>query len=319
MASSKLLLDYTAFPEPSTLVAFSGALTGRSSEKRHEDSIKGALKHPDARLALFGPKSDVLLSSDAALTPFMAIDTPIKNLCDPRFIVLLGHKATGEPLLVARANMKDEEDIPQGFEAHGLRALYMADALHHADLANLGYGHALLSWHKSAQFCGRCGGTTQAKDGGTKRSCDLCGGDQFPRTDPVAIMLITHRDRCLLGRTPNFVEGMYSCLAGFVEQGETLEEAVRRETLEEAGVKVGKVAYHASQPWPFPHSLMLGCMGEALDPDITVDYDEMEDCAWFSREDVRQMFDGTHPTGKMIPPGGAIATHIIRAWLDDDG
>lgn len=317
MRQSESLLGYTVFPEPSTKVAFAGAVAGRSSEKRHADSVSSALSNPHTQIALFGFKSDVLLRSGKTLSPFQTINDAHKSLIDPSQTVLLGHKADGAPLLVARTKMANEDDIPQGFDAKGLRMLYMEEEVSSEDLANLGYGHALLSWHGACQYCGRCGGTTQSTDGGAKRICDTCNAEHFPRTDPVAIMLITHDDKCLLGRTPNFIEGMYSCLAGFVEQGETLEEAVRRETLEEAGVVVGKVAYHSSQPWPFPHSLMLGCMGEALDPKITVDYDEMEDCAWFTREDVRLMLAGQHPSGKLIPPGGAIATHIIRAWLDE--
>ena len=115
-----------------------------------------------------------------------------------------------------------------------------------------------------------------------------CGAEHFPRTDPVAIMLAVTRDRCLLGRGPHFGPGMYSALAGFIEPGETIEDAVRRETFEESGIRLGRVAYHASQPWPFPYSLMIGCYGEALNEDIQADLTELEACRWFERVGILQ-------------------------------
>lgn len=312
-SQSPLLLPYVAYPEPSHFVAFAASLANRSTEKRGVDASRTALDHPSAQIALFGAGSDVLLHDDAPQTVFAPVGAMAREHLEAASLLLLGHDAAHNPILAAR--IKDAEALPSGYTAIGLRALYLAQTIATADLSNLGYAHALLSWNENTRFCGRCGGKTSATDGGAKRICDQCQKEHFPRSDPVAIMLITHEDRCLLGRTPNFAPGMYSCLAGFVEQGETMEDAVRREILEESGVIVGKVAYHASQPWPFPHSLMLGCMGEALDPTLAIDHDEMDDCAWFNREDVRQMFAGTHPSGKTIPPGGAIATHLIEAWL----
>lgn len=316
-SKTTLLLPYTAYPEPSRFVAFAHALRGRSSEKRAANSSHEALHHPSAQIALFGMGSDVLMRADQPLTVFAPVNDVALEQIDEGSLLLLGHDAAQNPVLAARTK-EPEATLPLDYIAVGLRALYMAQEISTVDLSNLGYAHALLCWNENTRFCGRCGGATIATDGGTKRVCDQCQKEHFPRSDPVAIMLITHQNQCLLGRTPNFAAGMYSCLAGFVEQGETLEDAVRRETLEEAGVLVGKVAYHASQPWPFPHSLMLGCIGEALDPTLNIDHEEMDDCSWFSREDVRLMFAGTHPSGKSIPPGGAIATHLIRAWLEAD-
>ena len=152
--------------------------------------------------------------------------------------------------------------------------------------------------------------------GGAKRRCESCGAEHFPRTDPVVIMLAVRDGRCLLGRGPQFPEGWYSTLAGFVEPGETVEEAVRREILEESGIRIGTVTYLASQPWPFPHSLMLGCLGEAIGDTIDFDKTELEDCRWFSRDEVAQMLAGTHPEGIVSPPGGAIARALIRYWAE---
>jgi NAD+ diphosphatase len=131
-------------------------------------------------------------------------------------------------------------------------------------------------------------------------------------------MLALRAGRCLMGRSPHFAPGMYSCLAGFIEPGETIENAVRRETFEEAGIRLGRVAYHASQPWPFPYSLMIGCFGEALDDDIVFDGKELEDCRWFSRDEVLSILRGAHAGGVTVPPPGAIAHHLIRAWAEAD-
>jgi NAD+ diphosphatase len=154
--------------------------------------------------------------------------------------------------------------------------------------------------------------------GGYKRHCLNCNSEHFPRTDPVAIMLAVTQDRCLLGRSPHFIPGMYSALAGFIEPGETIEAAVRRETLEESGIRLGRVAYHASQPWPFPYSLMIGCFGEALNEDISFDGTELEDCRWFGRDEVRAMIAGDASSGIFVPPKAAIAHHLIRAWAESD-
>jgi NAD+ diphosphatase len=154
--------------------------------------------------------------------------------------------------------------------------------------------------------------------GGYRRHCPACGTDHFPRTDPVAIMLTATREKCLLGRGRHFAPGMYSALAGFIEPGETIEAAVRRETLEEAGIRLGRVVYHASQPWPFPYSLMIGCFGEPLNEDIQADLNELEDCRWFNRDEVRTMLDRQHADGLITPPKGAIAHHLIRAWVDSE-
>ena len=146
-----------------------------------------------------------------------------------------------------------------------------------------------------------------------------CKSQIFPRTDPVVIMLAVKGDNCLLGRSPHFAPGWYSCLAGFVEPGETIEQAVRRETFEESGIKIGRVKYHASQPWPFPHSLMIGTYCEALTDKINFDGEELEDCRWFSREEVIKMSENTHPKELRLPPTKSIAAHIMRDWLDKAG
>ncbi len=175
---------------------------------------------------------------------------------------------------------------------------------------------AILGWHKSHQFCSTCGQKSEMKMDGWQRDCAACGGHHFPRTDPVVIMLITKGNSVLMGRSHGWPEGMYSLLAGFVEPGETLEAAVRREVLEEAGISVGSVEYLASQPWPFPSSLMFGCKGEALNHDIVVDPEELDDAQWFTREEMAKVYAGQHPT--VLPARkGAIAHFLIENWLAD--
>ncbi|PRY78113.1 NAD+ diphosphatase [Yoonia maritima] len=175
---------------------------------------------------------------------------------------------------------------------------------------------AIFGWHLSHRFCARCGQESQFSMGGWQRDCPACGGHHFPRTDPVVIMLITHGNSVLLGRSPGWPEGMYSLLAGFVEPGETMEAAVRREVLEEAGIEVGEVSYLASQPWPFPSSLMFGCAGTATSTDITIDPVEIEDAKWVSREDIARSFSGQH--SEILPARkGAIAHFLLENWLAD--
>jgi NAD+ diphosphatase len=178
----------------------------------------------------------------------------------------------------------------------------------------LAQAKSLLYWHKHNGFCGNCGRPTRASAGGSRRECEHCNRHHFPRLEPVAIMLVTEEDRCLLGRQARFPPGMYSCLAGFAEIGETLEDAVRREIMEEAGIKVGRVDYVASQPWPFPSSLMIGCTAEALSREITIDADEIEDARWFTRAETRLMLSREHPDGLTCPPKLAIANLLVGAW-----
>jgi len=173
---------------------------------------------------------------------------------------------------------------------------------------------AMLNWHRSHRFCAKCGAASQVADAGWQRTCPACGAHHFPRTDPVVIMLITHGDNVLLGRSPGWPEGMYSCLAGFVEPGETIEAAVRREVFEESAIRVGEVRYVASQPWPYPASLMFGCHGHAESTEITIDPAEIEAARWVSRSDLLDAFAGTHPEILPARPG-AIAHFLLYQWL----
>jgi NAD+ diphosphatase len=197
-----------------------------------------------------------------------------------------------------------------------LRSLAMQGALTSDDQSLAGQARSLAQWHENARCCGKCGSTTLVKDGGWRRKCWGCGLDWFPRTDPVVIMLVTDGERCILAHEHRYVPGMYSTLAGFLEPGEDIEHAVRREVLEETGVVVGRVDYYRSQPWPFPHSLMLGCIAHAKTTELKVDLSELADARWFSRAEALSMLDGTHPDKLTAPGKHAIAHVLVRAFVE---
>lgn len=201
---------------------------------------------------------------------------------------------------------------------HDLRPMAIEGTLPPETYGLLGEAKSLLHWHARHRFCSNCGQPSDFASGGWRRECKACNALHFPRTDPVVIMLAVHNGDCLLGRQPRFNKGMYSALAGFLEPGESIEDAVRREILEESAIRIGRVSYLASQPWPFPASLMIGCVGEALTRDIVVDKTELEDCRWFSHDDVVKMFERNHPEGFAAPHHLAIAHHLLRAWRDGE-
>lgn len=215
------------------------------------------------------------------------------------------------------ADPNHELALAGGFAFQESRSAAMS--LPTGDTGIVAQARAQVNWHRSHRYCSACGEPTEQEKGGHLRSCPSCGANHFPRTDPVAIMLIVDGEQCLLGQShgPLVRIGMFSALAGFIDQGESIEEAVRREILEEASVAVGDVRYHSSQPWPFPSSLMIGCHGRALSTEIEIDREEMHDVRWVPREDVRAALAGEHPTLK-LPGAMAIAHHLIRAWAEGE-
>ena len=204
-----------------------------------------------------------------------------------------------------------------GFEVSDLRTIAVRGMVDEEHLPPLAEGKSLLIWHSRRRFCSNCGAETKPLDAGWRRDCQNCKMQHFPRTDPVVIMLAIDGERCLLGRSGRFATNSWSCLAGFVEPGETIEEAVRREVHEEAGIVCGEVKYFRSQPWPFPSSLMIGCHAQALSRELTVDYNELEGARWFEREEVAAMLARAHPEGLITPVPIAIAYHIIREWVEN--
>jgi NAD+ diphosphatase len=216
----------------------------------------------------------------------------------------------------------DVSHVEEPLEALGLQDVEFADSraaaarLPSGEPGIIAHGRALIEWHRRHRFCGVCATETEVRDGGSMRKCPSCDTEHFPRTDPVVIMVVWRGDKCILGRQKAWAPGFYSALAGFIDQGETIEEAVAREVLEEVGLKVDAVEYHASQPWPFPSSLMIGCFAHATHDDETVDPVELESARWFTRDELREAFENPGPQhGFNVPARIAIAHHIIKDWV----
>jgi NAD+ diphosphatase len=207
-------------------------------------------------------------------------------------------------------------EIPQAPHALDLRSVIISGTLVRAQIDMLAQARSMLAWHKRHGFCANCGAATHMTDAGYKRACPACNAEHFPRTDPVIIIAVRHRARVLLGRQASWPQGMYSTLAGFMEPGETIEDAARREVKEESGIDVGDVSIVANQPWPFPSSLMIGLVGEAFNADIVIDAKEIEHARWFAQDEIAQMLNGTHPDGFKMPPPIAIAHHLILKAVD---
>jgi len=305
--------DARIFTEASHLNGFAGGSIERWSEGRDEASLAAALANPQAGFYLFVEERPLLQVLDNALQPLFTSAAAEFAGLDPDSLVLLGITPDGPRFAgLVRPQMARSEALQET----DLRSLAVSGAVPPSDLAALGHARSYLYWHATNRFCGRCGGALVAVRGGVSRRCVNCGTEHFPRVDPVVIMLAIDGDRCLLGRQPRFAPGMYSALAGFLEPGETIEEAVRRETKEEAGIRIGRVGYHSSQAWPFPSSLMIGCHAEAISTDVQRDPAELEDCRWFDRGEVQLMLAGAHPDGLAVPPKMAIAHQLIAAFAN---
>ncbi|QSR16379.1 NAD(+) diphosphatase [Novosphingobium sp. KA1] len=297
-------------PPPLLPIAFSGAHLDRADHVRGDPEALAALQGPNARLLRLDGLDAVLAGSGALLWDGLDHAAPDSEL------IFLG--LDGEAGCFAEVPAVTP---PGGPHATPVNWLTMAVLLPY-ELAAYGTARSLVSWHCRHRFCSTCGSGTVLAKGGWQRTCTNpdCGTEHFPRVDPVTIMLVEHEGRALLGRQPRFPEGRYSTLAGFVEPGETVEEAVAREIFEEAGVRVRDVRYVASQPWPFPSSLMIGCYAVAESDGITIDTTELEDARWFTRAEVADALEaiGRNENGKAFgaPPAHAIAHVLMRWWLD---
>jgi len=313
-------------------VTFGGSGLDRAGEVRgNPQALAEMAADPAARTIVFW-RGKPLISSEAP-TGLIRLGLDHKALRDaPEPPILLGRE-DGAPVFAVDLSSWTPENLDEthlgGFtDPSEQRHPSLPDWMVFAELRRVmtwltprdaelaASGKAVYGWHQSHRFCARCGVETEMTQGGWQRSCPDCGASHFPRTDPVVIMLITHGNSVLVGRSPGWPQGMYSLLAGFIEPGETMEAAVRREVFEEAGVRVGDVGYLASQPWPFPASLMLGCWGHATSTDITIDPVEIEDARWITREDMMTISQGLHP--EVLPARkGAIAHFLIERWLED--
>lgn len=302
--------------EASTFNGFAGNVIDRWSEHRDAESVKSALADSRARFYLFAGDKPIYQPGSPPDPLFEVTEATKRGALDTE-VILLGWAEDG-PRLAATL---PPEAIAEGdaLQILDLRSLAMEGAMPANHLGAFAQARSLSHWHQRHQFCANCGAKTAMVSGGYRRDCASCKTQHFPRTDPVAIMLVIKGERCVMGRKSMFLPGMYACLAGFMEPGETIEDAVRRETREESGIIVGRVRYFASQPWPFPSTLMIGCHCEALSEEITPDETELEDCRWFDRDEVRRMIADTHPDGLKLTNPIAIGNRIITAWaLADD-
>jgi NAD+ diphosphatase len=240
------------------------------------------------------------------------------GLIDERAHFALDVSAHEEPLDMLRSPALAAAGIAEGSPAQaGVRFAdlrQLGGRLERHEGALLALARAMMTWHSRHRFCGLCGAPTRSEEAGHMRRCTdpACHTMHFPRTDPAVIMLVTDGDRALLGRNKNFVPGMYSTLAGFVEPGESLEDAVAREVREETAIEVGAVHYHSSQPWPFPANIMLGFYAEATSSAITVDYGELEDARWFERD---WLLSHTDDDSFRLPRLDSIARRLMEDWL----
>jgi NAD+ diphosphatase len=304
---------------PKPRLGYAASRIERAAERRVDAAALAALaRDPESRSYLIGGELVALKKTSGLHDPlFTAADA--RGLGDPAEVAFLG-LLDGAPRFAvslaapAIALLQACPDI----DLVDLRSIAVRGLVDCDHLPPLAECRALLGWHARHRFCPNCSAATRPVDGGWRRDCPSCHALHFPRTDPVVIMLAIDGERCLLGRSHRFQSGMWSCLAGFVEPGETVEEAVRREIREEAGIICGPVAYFASQPWPFPMSLMIGCHAQAQSREIVVDRTELDDARWFERDEVALMLLGQHPAGLTAPLPIAIAHHILRAWVEED-
>ena len=313
-------------------VTFGGSALDRAGEIRGDgDAIAAAREDPASRAILFWRGKPLVSLADPAVLVRLPMDHPVLRKASPENI-LLGREDGAARFAL---NLSDwvPDDLDEGRWAPFLtrpsngiptcpKIWFLQNCaasmtwLSPRDAELAATGKAVFGWHATHGFCACCGVQTEMVQAGWQRRCPACTASHFPRTDPVVIMLVTHGNSVLVGRSPGWPDKMYSLLAGFVEPGETLEAAVRREVFEEVGVRVGAVEYLASQPWPFPASLMFGCAGEALNTELTIDPLEIEDAMWVSKEEMMVAYSGHHPD--ILPARkGAIAHFLIEHWLSD--
>ena len=296
--------------------AFVTNILDRAAHLRGDDAKLMALEsHRDARAYVVYRDSLVVKPEADARRALLRIDEAVKLGANPGTIFLglrdgaplfgMGIAATAVEKLMGRTDVAVTE----------LRGMAMQGVVPPDQLSAIAMAKSMVNWHQRHGFCANCGTRTAMKEGGWKRECPNCKVEHFPRTDPVVIMLVTSGDNCLLGRQKQFLPGMWSCLAGFVEAAETIEDAVRREIFEESGIRCTDINYYMTQPWPYPSSLMIGCTARATSDEIVVDHTELEDARWFSRADVALMHRREHPDGMFAAHPFAIAHHLLGRWL----
>ena len=299
-------------------ITFAGAPMDRAEYRRKDgDWLGDRIMDPESRFLPMSRLRALIDLEDGAeigwRSPLEAID-----LLEEHRPLLLGVRDGRAHFAIEADPRKAPRDAAWNTRGKFVDVRSIAPSLATGEAAILAQARSMIDWHQRHGFCAVCGAPSEMRDAGYMRQCsdESCNAQHFPRTDPVTIMLVFDGDRCLLGRQPRFPEGSYSALAGFMEPGESIEECVRREIWEEADIRVGKVRYVASQPWPFPSSLMIGCFAEAESTEIKIDPNELEDARWFTREQVREMIENCDSNeGLRMPPRLSLAHQLARRWL----
>ena len=302
------------------MIPYTGNPLDRASEKRTDTAwVASKRRDPSSRVLPLWRLQPFLLGSKRSRPPVdLGLLPPdqLESITSPDapciFLGLDGEQAVFA-LDVSEASESTTTELlgPLGYFCEARTASQMVS---YESAAMIAQAKALIDWHQRHGFCPKCGEPTQILDAGYRRLCGKCKAEHFPRVDPVVIMLATFDEVCLIGRGKQFPATMYSALAGFVEPGETIEEAVRRELMEEASLKVGEVTYYATQPWPFPSSLMIGCFAKAANLEAKADGIELAEVRWLERDRARELIAGGEIGGVRVPPPIAIAHHLIRAW-----
>lgn len=299
--------------------AFVSNTLDRAAHLRFSDEKLFALENKSSSRAYVIYRDSLVMKKDGdAQRALLTIDEALKFGANPGTVFLglrdgdavfgMGIGAPAVEKLLTRDDVVVSE----------LRGMAMQGMVPPEQLSAVAQAKSLVSWHQRHGFCANCGAKSSMAEGGWKRVCPSCKTEHFPRTDPVVIMLVEKGDKCLLGRQKQFAPGMYSCLAGFVEAAETIEDAVKREIFEESGIRCTDVTYYMTQPWPYPSSLMIGCSARAISDEITVDKMELEDARWFDRDEAMLMWKREHPDGLAGPHPFAIAHHLLGRWLHPD-
>ena len=321
---------YTTFSRPPLSECPADTFDRCQAKAKDKAWLAAEAARADARTLLISENDLPMYVPPRDIVTFLVGPTTLESDLPNVEAYFLGRDKAGYPYFVRAVGASERETIgsmvfapPAPSESYKLKLVSLrsvAAQLSGHEASVVAHAKSLVEWHQVARFCGKCGTKTVVQEGGLSRKCTnaQCGLPVYPRTNPVAIMVVLSPDgnRCLLGQTKaRYIGNVYSCLAGFVDQGESLEDAVRRETMEEAGVPVGDVLYHSSQPWPYSSNLMLGCIAIAETDVINFDPDEMHDVKWFTKEDVKKALAGENEN-LQLPPPLAIATTMVTAWVN---
>lgn len=298
------------------MIGFFDDKLDRVPQNRNEGQIEEAWTNPNSRIIFF-VNGDSLFQKKERVTCLFRKDELLNltGLSDISAEYLYLGLFRGFPIFACSMDVLNLADyLSEHFFLLNVRTALVDSLIPSDEMTLLGYARSKILWRKQNLFCSHCGHLLSMQEGGNRLDCSYCGNQFFPRIDPVAIMLVYYEDDCLLGANLNFPEGRYSCLAGFIETGETLEHAVRREVWEEAGIRIGYVQYRLSQPWPFSNQLMLGCFAEAEGKVINFDREEMKDVRWFSKYEAAALLEGKleNLSG---PPSQAVAHVLIQDFI----